>query len=86
MDKKPVRIGTVRVAVAVGLGVIAYTVSPSTGSLATAHAGGECTQANCDTPPPPPPPPPDECDDGFCGTPANPGCGSGCGSGCIVIW
>jgi hypothetical protein len=90
MDKQQSKIGSLRIAVAVGVGVISYAVQPSTGSVATAHAQ-ECTQANCGTinpPPPPAPPPPQdpECDDGFCGAPANPGggCGCGCGSGCLV--
>ena len=90
MDKQQLRIGGVRVAVAVSLGVIAYTVSPSTGSLASAHAAGESTQPVFDTPPAPPPPPapepePGECEFGFCGSPISPGGGCACGSGCSIL-
>jgi hypothetical protein len=87
MDKQQSKIGSLRIAVAVGVGVISYAVKPDTGFIATAQAT-ECTQT-CGTipaPPPPPPPDPGECDDEFCGALPNPPGGCGCGSGCIIIF
>jgi hypothetical protein len=78
MDHRNVKSSTaaLRIAVAVGVGVVAHTLNPSTGNVAQAYAqvsGGD-NQGSAG-----------ECASGFCGTPVNNGGGSGSGSGSGIL-
>jgi hypothetical protein len=76
MERSIVKSNTaaLRIAVAVGVGVVAHTLNPSTGDVAQAYAQ-VATQGGA----------PGECASGFCGTPDNNGGGSGSGSGSSIL-